>query len=95
MVEDIEETERLLNFVLYPKPPYQTLKPRRQVFGMETKVARLYEPAFLRQAREFLFFRLPPREASKRVPNTGERGQNFKAQTRPPGAESEPWMIAM
>ena len=27
-----------------------------------------WEPAFLRQAREFLFFPLLPREASKRVP---------------------------
>ena len=53
-----------------------------------------WEPAFLRQAREFPFFPLLLREERNEIPFlTGELGQNFKAQTRPPGAEPEPWMM--
>ena len=33
------------------------------------------------------------RQASEFPFSTGELGQNFKAQTRPPGAEPEPWMM--
>ena len=42
-----------------------------------------WEPAFLRQAREFLFFPLLPREASKRVPifdrGTGSKPERLRS----------------
>ena len=38
-----------------------------------------WEPAFLRQARDFLFFPLLPREASKRVP-IFDRGTGSKVE---------------
>ena len=46
-----------------------------------------WEPAFLRQAREFLFFPLPPSEASKRVP-IFDRGTRTKQQGSDPPAWS-------
>ena len=44
-----------------------------------------WEPAFLRQAREFPFFPLLPREASKRVP-IFDRGTRTKLQGSDPAA---------
>ena len=42
-----------------------------------------WKPAFLSQAREFLFFPLPPREASKRVPifdrGTGSKPERLRS----------------
>ena len=42
-----------------------------------------WEPAFLRQAREFLYFPLLPREASKRVPifdrGTGSKPERLRS----------------
>ena len=48
-----------------------------------------WEPAFLRQAREFPFFPLLPREASKRVPvPIFDRGTRTKLQGSDPAAWS-------
>ena len=51
------------------------------------------------EARQFLFFSMFARESSKRVFNvsfsTGGLGQNLEAQTQPPAAESEPWIIRL
>ena len=44
-----------------------------------------WKPAFLRQAREFLFFPLLPREASKGVPNF-DRGTGSKPERLRPGS---------
>ena len=60
----------------------ETNEQRSLAFAMCT-VSAEWEPAFLRQAREFLFFPLLPREASKSVPifdrGTGSKPERLRS----------------
>ena len=68
----------------FPNVMVYTAFPRNRNYGFGDKQESFYFPPCLQgsQAMEFLF-------------STGELGQNLKAQTRPPGAESEPWMVGL
>jgi len=61
----------------YTKRAFTRHLPRVQYVTAE------WEPAFLRQAREFLFFPLLPREASKSVPifdrGTGSKPERLRS----------------
>ena len=46
-----------------------------------------------KQESSHFFLCYPGRQAREFPFSTRELGQNFKAQTRPPGAEPEPWMM--
>ena len=88
MTEVLLNPQRLVVGFCRLKPVAQRKEHTVRVRGMETGISEtskrvsysfLCRPA--RQAREFLF-------------SIGELGQNLKAQTRPPGAVPEPWMIS-